>query len=159
MPLYEFRCRSCGHEFEEILSYNNRDNGVKCKLCGNESERKIVSSFGIHNSLDPKRDTIVSNKEIDKVVGAAAEKKWEGYDGRWKNRYEQRQQKRWKGKKPEIVNIPKDSDGKYTPVMHLGNKKQRALRKEYSEALQEHRAERKRKGIEQFDSKGAIVDG
>lgn len=159
MPLYEFRCKSCGHEFEEILSYNNRDGDVECKLCGGESERKKASSFGIHTTLDPKKDTIVTDKEIDKVVGDAAEKKWSGYDERWKNRYGQRQKKRWKGKNPESVNIPKDSDGKYSPVMHLGNKKQKALRKEYTEALQEHRAERKKKGLEQFDSKGAIIDG
>lgn len=159
MPLYEFKCKSCGHEFEEILSYSDRDSDVECKLCGSESERKPASSFGIHNTLDPKKDTISSNKEIDKVIGAAAERKWEGYDERWRNRYEQRQQKRWNGKKPKQVDIPKDSDGKYSPVMHLGNKKQKALRKEYSEALQEHRVERKKKGLEQFDSKGAIVDG
>ena len=159
MPLYEFKCKDCGHEFEEILLYKDRDGDVECKLCGNGSERKLASSFGIHSTLDPKKDTIVTNKEIDKVVGEASEKKGEGYDERWRSRYEQRQQKRRKGKKPTSIDIPKDSDGKYSPVMHLGNKKQRELRKEYSEALQEHRAERKKKGLEQFDSKGAIIDG
>jgi hypothetical protein len=58
---------------------------------------------------------------------------------------------------PTPVNIPKDPDGKYTPIMHLGNSKDRELRREYSTALQEHRAERKKRGEDQFDAPGAIL--
>lgn len=158
MPLYEFKCLDCGHEFEDLSSYADRDAEKNCKLCGGKSERKAASTFGIHSDLNPRSDTIVTNKEIDKVVGKASEKRWEGYDQKWKSRYEARQQRRRKGKEPGQLNIPKDSDGKYSPIMHLGDKKQRSLRKEYSEALQEHRAERKKKGIPQFESSGAIKE-
>lgn len=158
MPLYEFKCKDCGHEFEELIPFSDRDVSRACKSCGGNSERKVASLFGIHSDLNPKSDTIVTNKEIDKVVGKASEKRWEGYDEKWKSRYETRQQRRRKGKTPEQLNIPKDSDGKYSPIMHLGDSKQRGLRKEYSKALQEHRAERKKKGIPQFESTGAIKE-
>jgi putative FmdB family regulatory protein len=159
MPLYEFKCVGCGHEFEELVPYKDRDAEQSCKRCGTVSERKVASLFGVHSDLNPKTDTIVTRKEIDKVVGKVSEKRWEGYDERWKSRYEARQQKRWKGKTPEQVNIPKDQDGKYSPIMHLGDNKERTLRKEYSEALQEHRSDRVKKGIPQFESSGAITEG
>jgi putative FmdB family regulatory protein len=157
MPLYEFKCTECSHEFEELIPYEQRDVIRSCKLCGKDSHRKAASLFGVHSDLNPRKDTIVTGKEIDKVVGKASEKRWESYDDRWKSRYESRQQIRRKGKAPEVLNIPKDSDGKYSPIMHLGDKKERSLRKEYSEALQEHRAERKKKGIGQFDTSGSIA--
>jgi len=158
MPLYEYKCGKCGHEFEELSSYINRDKDQKCKLCGELSIRKPASTFGVHSELDSRRDTIATNKEIDMVVGKASEKRWEGYDAKWKGRYEARQQKRWKGKTPEALNIPKDADGKYSPIMHLGDNKERSVRKEFSEALQEHRTERVKKGIPQFDSSGSIAE-
>ena len=156
MPLYEFKCTECGHEFEELTTYEQRDVIRSCKVCGRDSQRKAASLFGVHSDLNPRSDTIVTNKEIDKVVGKESERRWESYDDKWKSRYEARQQKRRKGKTPEVLNIPKDSDGKYSPIMHLGDNKERSLRKEYSEALQEHRADRIKKGIPQFDTSGSI---
>jgi putative FmdB family regulatory protein len=156
MPIYEFKCTDCGHEFEEIIPYDQRDVIRSCKICGKDSQRKVASLFGVHTSLNPRLDTIVTNKEIDKVVGKESDRRWSSYDERWKSRYEARQQVRRKGKTPEVLNIPKDSDGKYSPIMHLGDNKERSLRKEYSEALQEHRADRKKRGLQQFDSSGSI---
>jgi putative FmdB family regulatory protein len=158
MPLYEYKCVDCGHEFEILTTYAERDDTRECTLCSKSALRKPASTFGVHSDLNPRRDTIVTNKEIDKVVGKASEQRWAGYDERWKARYEARQQKRWKGKTPDQINLPKDSDGKYSPIMHLGDNKERSLRKEYSEALQEHRSEREKKGIQQFDSPGAITE-
>jgi putative FmdB family regulatory protein len=155
MPLYEYKCENCGLEFEEITSYEKRDL-IKCKICNGNTIRKI-STFGINIDINPKKDTVYTSKEIDKVVGKESEKKWQSYNEKWKERYKKRQEKRWKGKVPEIINIPKDSDGKYSPIMHLGNKKEIELRKEYSEALKEHRKERMKKGISQFDGPGAIL--
>lgn len=154
MPLYRYICNSCDLEFEEIRKYEQRDDAQECPDCkSKESSRVLAVPFGIGTKLDPKKDTIYSPKEIDKVVGAESEKKWEGYDKRWKKRYEERQKKRWErmGVQPGEVNIPKDKDGKYSPIMHLGGKKEREFKRDYSEALKEHRDERKKKGISQFD--------
>jgi putative FmdB family regulatory protein len=158
MPLYTYKCQKCGLVFEEIARFEKRDEAPPCKLCQGASVRNAAETFSVNTTLNPKTDTIYSNKEIDKVVGAAAEKKWAGYDERWKGSYSERQKKRWKGKEPTVLDIPKDSDGKYSPVAHLGDSKQQAVRKEFSEALKEHRVEREKKGIPQFDAPGGIAE-
>lgn len=158
MPLYVFKCDVCGHEFEEILGIDSMNAVLKCKLCDQESHRKVAAPFGVVSSIDPMRETVYSSKEIDKVVGAASEAKWNGYNEKWKKRYEERQQQRWGDRKPEVLSIPKDPDGKYTPVSHLGDKKEVGVRKEFSEALHDHRVERESKGLGQFEGSGSISE-
>lgn len=43
MPVYEYRCKSCGHEFEALSSWSKADAQV-CPECGSEPER-LLSSF------------------------------------------------------------------------------------------------------------------
>jgi len=42
MPLYEYCCRDCGKEFEELV-LSERD-PVRCPDCGSERARKMISS-------------------------------------------------------------------------------------------------------------------
>lgn len=156
MPIYTYRCEKCGYIFEDLVSFEKKDEVKICELCKSNAVRNAAETFGVHTVLNARTDTIYSSKEIDKVVGKDAEKK-RGYNEQWHKIYAERQKKRWKGTEPAPVNIPRDADGKFTPLMHLGDNKQRALRKEYSEALQEHRKERESKGIKQFDAPGSIV--
>jgi len=43
MPLYEYRCHSCGAEFELLSTWSKAD-AQRCPECGAEPER-LVSSF------------------------------------------------------------------------------------------------------------------
>ena len=158
MPLYVYDCQDCGHRFEEIVSLDKREAEQHCPRCKGISKRHLAEPFGVTSSIDPKRDTVYTPKEIDNVVGKASDKKWEAYDERWKKRYSDRRTKRWGGKEPKIVELPRESDGTIRPAMHVGNDKQKNLRKEFSEALKVHRAERIKKGISQFDGPGAIAE-
>ena len=45
MPIYEYACRSCGHEFEELQKISEKPL-VKCPSCGNKSLVKKVSAAG-----------------------------------------------------------------------------------------------------------------
>jgi putative FmdB family regulatory protein len=47
MPLYEYKCLSCGSEFEELASFANADK-VKCEQCGGQTER-LASCFASSN--------------------------------------------------------------------------------------------------------------
>lgn len=126
MPLFLFKCESCGREFEELLkdSVDMRD----CPDCGNSAKRKIDVSFGINTKLNPRHDTIYSSKEIDKVVGEAANKSWEGYDKRWESYYKKRRELRRKDKDiKEIAINPKEG----SLIEHLGTRKEQEFRKEY----------------------------
>lgn len=40
MPLYEYRCKQCGHQFEKIQSFSAPEEKV-CPACGGEVERLI----------------------------------------------------------------------------------------------------------------------
>jgi len=44
MPMYEFRCRKCGAEFEELLKRS--DEKVKCPKCGSTRLEKLFSRIG-----------------------------------------------------------------------------------------------------------------
>lgn len=131
MPLYEYRCGDCGREFEDISSYEDRDNKRSCPSCTKENIQRKISSFGINSGIDSS-STVYSPKEIDHVVGAAADKRWETYHAGWKNTYEARRRERLAGKEVSEVVIGKGSDGVVRPFEHLGDKKEQAFRKDYS---------------------------
>jgi hypothetical protein len=52
--------------------------------------------------------------------------------------------------------LPKAKDGKFMPVMALGDKTVVENRKEYVSALQQHRKERSEKGMPQFKEVGSF---
>lgn len=130
MPLFVFRCGACNREFEELC---NRDDIEKkeCPDCGNMSERKVATSFGISTRVS-RGDTLVSRKEIDKAVGAAAEKNWQGYDERWKSIYKKIQEERRSGKEIKEVILNPDKSGRVVPFENLGDRKEQVFRKKYS---------------------------
>ncbi|MFN3422780.1 MAG: FmdB family zinc ribbon protein [Armatimonadota bacterium] len=46
MPVYEFRCDRCGHEFEELVSWRDLEDGkVQCPQCGSKEIRRKLSLF------------------------------------------------------------------------------------------------------------------
>ena len=44
MPIYEYRCEACGHEFETLLK-SAADAPVKCPECGKAKLKKKMSAF------------------------------------------------------------------------------------------------------------------
>ncbi len=49
MPLYDFRCRSCG-EVSEMFLRDLNVSGVTCPACGGEDVEKLLSSFNTPRS-------------------------------------------------------------------------------------------------------------
>jgi len=45
MPLYEYRCDSCGHEFEALQKMSD-EALIHCPACDDASLRKLVSAAG-----------------------------------------------------------------------------------------------------------------
>ncbi|HGJ66284.1 TPA: zinc ribbon domain-containing protein [bacterium] len=44
MPLYEFHCKQCDHEFEELCSPSSI-NAVSCPKCKDSNVEKMMSAF------------------------------------------------------------------------------------------------------------------
>ena len=42
MPLYEYKCRKCGHRFEKIESFS-ASTTKKCPKCGGQAERMLTA--------------------------------------------------------------------------------------------------------------------
>lgn len=47
MPIYEYRCSSCGHE-KEVLQKLSDAPLTECPACGKSTLRKLVSAAGFH---------------------------------------------------------------------------------------------------------------
>ena len=45
MPIFEYRCEECGHQFERIVFRSDVD--VSCPICRSERTEKLVSSFAM----------------------------------------------------------------------------------------------------------------
>jgi putative FmdB family regulatory protein len=43
MPIYEYACQDCQHEFEELVM--RRDEIILCPACGSNQARKLMSRF------------------------------------------------------------------------------------------------------------------
>ncbi|MBW1739761.1 MAG: zinc ribbon domain-containing protein [Deltaproteobacteria bacterium] len=49
MPLYEFRCAKCGHEFEQIV-FSSDKRPMACPKCGAPKPERLLSIFSSSTS-------------------------------------------------------------------------------------------------------------
>ncbi len=54
MPLYEFKCRGCGEEFEGLVRTGDTP---ACPSCKNEDLERLISVFGV-NSPEQSRENV-----------------------------------------------------------------------------------------------------
>ncbi|MER3400414.1 MAG: zinc ribbon domain-containing protein [Thermoflexus sp.] len=45
MPLYAYRCRACGAEFEELVRFSTPDEEIACPRCGQRAAEKRLTAF------------------------------------------------------------------------------------------------------------------
>lgn len=45
MPIFEYRCRKCELEFDELETIANRDEPHKCPKCGSMESERMISTF------------------------------------------------------------------------------------------------------------------
>ena len=53
MPLYEYQCKNCKEEFEQIVRFSEADIMPACPVCGSQHTHKKISisaSFGSTSS-------------------------------------------------------------------------------------------------------------
>lgn len=47
MPLYEFRCATCGHAFEELIRNAADQAELKCPVCGSAAPQRLLSATAL----------------------------------------------------------------------------------------------------------------
>lgn len=55
MPLYEYRCRDCGHRFEILQRLGEGAEGLECPRCGARQLEKQYSSFASSSGQPDRR--------------------------------------------------------------------------------------------------------
>jgi putative FmdB family regulatory protein len=45
MPMYEYRCQTCGKSFELLRRMQDADSGAKCPDCDSEECERLLSTF------------------------------------------------------------------------------------------------------------------
>jgi putative FmdB family regulatory protein len=71
MPIYDFRCRACSHEFEALT--RPQDPPVKCPACQGDDLERLLSGFALRTDersaaavRDSRKRQVKANK--DKLV-------------------------------------------------------------------------------------------
>ena len=49
MPLYEFQCKGCGHEFEDLVLGSSRP---VCPCCNGQRLERLLSVFAVNGPAD-----------------------------------------------------------------------------------------------------------
>jgi putative FmdB family regulatory protein len=44
MPIYAYKCKSCGERFEAMRRMSDRDEDVCCSACGTEYPQRVLSN-------------------------------------------------------------------------------------------------------------------
>ena len=45
MPIYEFRCKTCGNVFESLCFHSDGEDKCCCPTCGEDESEKVFSIF------------------------------------------------------------------------------------------------------------------
>ena len=46
MPIFEYRCKACGHDFELLRFSSDKDGDIECPKCGKKKAERLMSVFG-----------------------------------------------------------------------------------------------------------------
>lgn len=52
MPIYEFQCKSCGHQFEELVFRATEADDLVCPGCKSKKVHKLMSAFATGGSAE-----------------------------------------------------------------------------------------------------------
>lgn len=50
MPIYAYKCRECGKEFDKFRSIHDSDTDVACPECGKTNPERCIASFSHRSS-------------------------------------------------------------------------------------------------------------
>lgn len=53
MPIFEYRCESCGTKFEKLIRRAADEQALACPSCGTEKIEKELSTFSAHANGRP----------------------------------------------------------------------------------------------------------
>jgi putative FmdB family regulatory protein len=64
MPIYEYRCRACQHQFEALVRHNE---SAQCPACQSADLEKLLSMFGV-SSEGTRQSHLQSERKVQSKV-------------------------------------------------------------------------------------------
>jgi putative FmdB family regulatory protein len=65
MPLFDFRCRACGHQFEALI--RPADAAPRCAACGRDDLEKLLPTFAV-SSEERTREAATKKRRKEAAV-------------------------------------------------------------------------------------------
>jgi len=62
MPIYEYQCNQCDREFSQLFLKSREMKKVKCKFCGSNDLKKLISSFSVHQTEESRLGSFDTSK-------------------------------------------------------------------------------------------------
>jgi len=62
MPIYEYRCNQCEREFNQLFLNSREARKVKCKFCGGNDLKKLISAFSVHQTEESRLASFDTSK-------------------------------------------------------------------------------------------------
>ena len=53
MPIYEYHCKACGSDFEELTLSARESDVPACRRCGSQRVGRLLSAFAVHAAAAP----------------------------------------------------------------------------------------------------------
>lgn len=50
MPIYSYKCKECGEEFDYLVFAKKDEEEIECRKCGSKNLEKLLSTFGLGGS-------------------------------------------------------------------------------------------------------------
>lgn len=72
MPVFEYRCSSCGRKFQTLVGVVSGDDDTACPHCGSNETTKLVSRFARYRNEDDRLDEFADRLEITGEPDTAA---------------------------------------------------------------------------------------
>ncbi len=70
MPIYEYQCKKCSHEFEQLIF--DRGAPVHCPECGSKRAKKLPSVFARHGGDSDSPQLLPADQVVAAAVPRAA---------------------------------------------------------------------------------------
>ena len=49
MPMYDYKCNSCGNKFDKLVSFSASDKDIECPKCNKNGSEKLLCAPNISN--------------------------------------------------------------------------------------------------------------
>ncbi len=82
MPIYEYQCLSCKHEFQKLILKKEEEEKLLCPECSGKDNKRLISRVAYHSSEEDRLSSYDSNaRQTDSFysdsrnIGLGAQKK------------------------------------------------------------------------------------